>query len=81
MADGRERPILASAGLSGMGREFALRNADMLFTVMRRMSEAGVTALAVGLPNYLKELPYFRAEVLPRLERSGLRTSRLPSGD
>jgi len=46
---------------------------DQVAGVMRQMSEAGVTALAVGLPNYLYELPYFAAEVLPRLARMGLR--------
>jgi hypothetical protein len=28
----------------------------------------------VSLVNYADELPYFRAEVLPRLERAGLRS-------
>lgn len=40
---------------------------------MRTLSEAGVSALAIGLPNYLEHFPYFRDEVLPRLERMGLR--------
>jgi alkanesulfonate monooxygenase SsuD/methylene tetrahydromethanopterin reductase-like flavin-dependent oxidoreductase (luciferase family) len=47
---------------------------DQVARVMRRMSEAGVSALAMGLPNYLKELPYLRSELLPRLARLGLRT-------
>ena len=46
---------------------------DTVVETMRRLNEAGVDALALGLPNYLKELPYFRQEVLPRLERLGLR--------
>ena len=40
------------------------------------LSRAGLTGIAVSLVNYADELPYFRAEVLPRLERAGL---RLPS--
>ena len=37
------------------------------------LSRAGLTGIAVSLVNYADELPYLRAEVLPRLERAGLR--------
>ena len=37
------------------------------------LSSAGLTGIAVSLVNYADELPYLRAEVLPRLERAGLR--------
>ena len=37
------------------------------------LSRAGLNGIAVSLVNYADELPYFRAEVLPRLERAGLR--------
>ena len=37
------------------------------------LSRAGLTGIAVSLVNYADELPYFAAEVLPRLERAGLR--------
>ena len=37
------------------------------------LSRAGLTGMAVSLVNYADELPYFRDEVLPRLEREGLR--------
>ena len=37
------------------------------------LSGAGLTGIAVSLVNYADELPYFRDEVLPRLERAGLR--------
>ena len=43
---------------------------------MLRLNEAGIDALALGLPNYLMHFPYFRDEVLPRLERLGLRAPR-----
>jgi hypothetical protein len=39
------------------------------------LSEAGLTGIAVSLVNYVDELPFIRAEVLPRLERVGLRVS------
>jgi alkanesulfonate monooxygenase SsuD/methylene tetrahydromethanopterin reductase-like flavin-dependent oxidoreductase (luciferase family) len=37
------------------------------------LSQAGLAGIAVSLVNYADELPYFRDEVLPRLERAGLR--------
>ena len=38
-----------------------------------RVSNAGFDGIALSLVNYLDELPYFRDEVFPRLERAGLR--------
>ena len=46
---------------------------DGVARTMARLSAGGVGALALGFPNYLKHFPYFRDEVLPRLERMGLR--------
>jgi dimethylsulfone monooxygenase len=40
-----------------------------------RLRGAGLDGLAINFVDYLKELPYFAAEVLPRLERVGLRLS------
>ena len=37
------------------------------------MSAAGLSGVALGFVNYLAEFPYFRDEVLPRLERAGIR--------
>ena len=37
------------------------------------ISRAGVRGIAVSFVNYLRELPYFCDEVLPRLERMELR--------
>ena len=36
-------------------------------------SAAGARGIAISFVNYLAELPYFCAEVLPRLARIGLR--------
>jgi alkanesulfonate monooxygenase SsuD/methylene tetrahydromethanopterin reductase-like flavin-dependent oxidoreductase (luciferase family) len=38
------------------------------------LSRAGLDGIAVSFVNYADELPFFRAEVLPRLERAGLRS-------
>jgi hypothetical protein len=37
------------------------------------LAELGLKGIAVSFVNYLDELPYFCAEVLPRLARAGLR--------
>ena len=46
---------------------------DDVVEIFRRMSEAGMDGLAFGLVNYLDDLPAVRDEVLPRMERLGLR--------
>jgi alkanesulfonate monooxygenase SsuD/methylene tetrahydromethanopterin reductase-like flavin-dependent oxidoreductase (luciferase family) len=40
---------------------------------MQRLSGCGIDALAMGLANYLDDLPFLREALLPRLERMGLR--------
>ena len=40
---------------------------------LAKIAEAGCSAVAMGLPNYLDDLPFFVQEVLPRLEAKGLR--------
>src|SRR5262249_6163956 len=46
---------------------------DAVAEEMARMSAAGLAGCTVAFVDYLKEIPYFLAEVLPRLERLGLR--------
>ena len=41
--------------------------------MLSRISDAGVDGMALGLVNYITELPHLRDGVLPRLERMGLR--------
>ena len=43
---------------------------------MAELSHAGLTGMGISLVNYLDELPFFCDEVLPRLERMGLRETR-----
>jgi alkanesulfonate monooxygenase SsuD/methylene tetrahydromethanopterin reductase-like flavin-dependent oxidoreductase (luciferase family) len=40
------------------------------------VSQAGVRGIGLSFVNYLKEVPYFCDEVLPRLERLGIRVKR-----
>jgi alkanesulfonate monooxygenase SsuD/methylene tetrahydromethanopterin reductase-like flavin-dependent oxidoreductase (luciferase family) len=46
---------------------------DHIAQEFETIARAGVRGIAVSLINYLDELPLFRDEVLPRLERMGLR--------
>jgi len=43
------------------------------------MSEAGLAGASIAFLDYLAEMPYFIQEVLPRLERAGLRESNAVS--
>ncbi len=45
---------------------------------MARMSATGLAGCTVAFVDYLKEIPYFVQEVLPRLERLGLRQPAVP---
>jgi alkanesulfonate monooxygenase SsuD/methylene tetrahydromethanopterin reductase-like flavin-dependent oxidoreductase (luciferase family) len=46
---------------------------DTVAATLAQLSAAGFTGVAVSLVNYVDELPFFCAEVLPRLARLGLR--------
>ena len=46
---------------------------DDVVAEMQKVSAIGIDGLALGFVNGLKFLPYIRDEVLPRLERAGLR--------
>jgi FMNH2-dependent dimethyl sulfone monooxygenase len=46
---------------------------------IRRISEAGFDGLAFGMITFIDELPYFAQEVLPCLERFGLRKAWMKS--
>lgn len=48
---------------------------DDVAAEMARMSATGLAGVTVAFVDYLKEIPYFVQEVLPRLERLGLRES------
>jgi dimethylsulfone monooxygenase len=48
---------------------------DRVAAMLATLSEAGFDGVGLSFVNYLNELPLFRDEVLPRLERMGLRSS------
>jgi len=61
---------------NGMGGLPIVGDADHVAKTLADLSTAGVTGIGISLINYLDELPYVRDEVLPRLERMGLREKR-----
>lgn len=51
---------------------------DQVVEKIKQLSEMGFSGMAMGLVNYVDHFPYFRDEVLPRMERAGLRTAPAP---
>lgn len=69
--DGLRRQI--AHGLGGIP---IVGDPDRVAAEMARFAEAGLRGIGISFVNYLAELPFFRDEVLPRLERLGLRQAR-----
>jgi alkanesulfonate monooxygenase SsuD/methylene tetrahydromethanopterin reductase-like flavin-dependent oxidoreductase (luciferase family) len=59
---------------NGMGGLPLVGDPDSVAAQMAQLAEAGFRGLAISFVNYLDELPFFCAEVLPRLARMGVRT-------
>jgi len=60
--------------ISGVGTYPVIGSYDEVADHLRRMSEAGLDGIALGLTNYIHELPHLQ-EVMGRLERMGLRVA------
>jgi alkanesulfonate monooxygenase SsuD/methylene tetrahydromethanopterin reductase-like flavin-dependent oxidoreductase (luciferase family) len=58
---------------NGMGGLPIIGDPDTVAAELVQLAAAGFTGIGISLVNYLAELPYFCAEVLPRLARMGLR--------
>ena len=58
---------------NGMGGLPLVGAPDTIALKISQLAAVGLTGIAVSFVNYLDELPYFYAEVLPRLARLGLR--------
>jgi FMNH2-dependent dimethyl sulfone monooxygenase len=61
---------------NGMGGLPLVGDPDFVAKSFTELSAAGLTGIGVSLVNYLDELPFFLDEVLPRLERNGVRETR-----
>jgi hypothetical protein len=60
--------------ISGVGTYPVLGSYDDAAEAFLRMSDAGLGGMAIGLVNYIADFPALRDEVLPRMQRLGLRT-------
>ena len=60
---------------NGMGGLPIVGDPDSVARDIAQLAGLGLKGIAVSFVNYLDELPYFCAEVFPRLARSGLRKS------
>jgi alkanesulfonate monooxygenase SsuD/methylene tetrahydromethanopterin reductase-like flavin-dependent oxidoreductase (luciferase family) len=58
---------------NGMGGLPLVGDPDHVAQALAQLSAAGLSGIAISFVNYLDELPYFCAEVLPRLAQMGLR--------
>jgi len=61
--------------LGGHGVYPLIGDADDVAAELAKISAAGFIGTTITFVNYVDEFPYFRDEVLPRLERLGLRQS------
>jgi alkanesulfonate monooxygenase SsuD/methylene tetrahydromethanopterin reductase-like flavin-dependent oxidoreductase (luciferase family) len=65
-----ERRVLARGSFCAIG------DPDWVTEQLARLHRVGFDGLVINFVNYLDEFPYFVQEVLPRLERLGLRASQ-----
>ena len=49
---------------------------DRIANTLAELHRAGLRGIGFSFVNYINELPYFCDEVLPRLERMGIRQKR-----
>ena len=75
---GRDTPLAALKTLkerliSGVGTYPIVGSYDDVVDEFRQMSDCGLDGIAIGLVNYITDFPVLRDEILPRLERLGLR--------
>jgi dimethylsulfone monooxygenase len=64
------------------GGTFAVRGSyDEVAQTFKELHDAGMDGMAIALVDYIADFPAVRDEVLPRLERLGLRNARTPAAD
>jgi alkanesulfonate monooxygenase SsuD/methylene tetrahydromethanopterin reductase-like flavin-dependent oxidoreductase (luciferase family) len=64
---------LSERMVSGTGTFPVIGDPDTVAATFKSLADAGLDGMAIGFVNYLGDFPLFRDEVLPRLERIGLR--------
>ena len=58
---------------AGHGTYPLVGDPDTIAKEMARIPDSGFAGTTLSFVDYVKEFPYFRDEVLPRLEKMGLR--------
>lgn len=66
----RER---AAQMVAGIGTSPIVGSYDQVAQKLKYLSDSGLDGIALGLVNYIDEFPILQNEILPRLERLGLR--------
>ncbi len=64
--------------IAGIGTSPMVGSYDQVAERMKQLSDAGLDGMAIGMVNYIDEFPILRDEILPRLERLGLREKFVP---
>ena len=59
--------------ISGLGTFPVIGSYDDVAEAFQRLHQAGLDGIAIGMVNYIDEFPMLRDEILPRMERLGLR--------
>jgi alkanesulfonate monooxygenase SsuD/methylene tetrahydromethanopterin reductase-like flavin-dependent oxidoreductase (luciferase family) len=66
-------PAMKERFISGTGTFPVVGSYDDAAATFLALAEAGLDGMAVGLVNYIDDMPMLRDEILPRMERHGLR--------
>jgi FMNH2-dependent dimethyl sulfone monooxygenase len=64
--------------VAGIGTSPIVGSYDQVAERLKFLSDAGLDGIALGLVNYIDEFPILQNEILPRLERLGLRRPHNP---
>ena len=64
--------------ISGLATYAIIGTPDKVADTFKTLADAGIDGMAVGFVNYLNDVPLVRDEVLPRMERHGIRNTIQP---
>ena len=66
-------PSFKERFIGGVGTFPVIGSYDDVAATFKKLADAGLDGMAIGLVNYLNDLPVLRDEILPRMERLGIR--------
>ncbi|MDP4593443.1 MAG: LLM class flavin-dependent oxidoreductase, partial [Beijerinckiaceae bacterium] len=59
--------------IAGIGTSPMVGSYDQVAEKFKYLSDCGLDGMAIGMVNYVDEFPILQEEILPRMERLGLR--------